>query len=377
MGGSWESPASRLPIVRDLEAVLRTGIYDLRAERLRVLPQMESMRAGGARAPASSREIRERLMALVDAIGPGAAHDFACALFGATPATRGLELQGRREVAGRVARPERPISAEGVRKRPSGREWKLLLHLADEIAAIEGSASTSDEGSLASRVLALEGVEKIRAFWRLGRRATVDVVCSEIPEDERPYFADPRDRNYLRYAKFADLDSLIYVRTRIAQLFPGIAVRDFAPSEHFDANADALIVIGGPPWNATFREFQARLPFHFEPRPLGEDDPLILHGLNDRAFAPRWAPTGTLRSDVALFVRLTLEDGPLVFLLGGCLTHGVLGAAKGFLDPRVAPSNIDLVERFAHRTSSSCARRTGSAASSRRPISPHARRWRC
>jgi hypothetical protein len=346
MGESWESPGTRL-IVRDLETILRAGLYDLRAEKLRALPHLTIM---GARegAPASARQIRDRILKLVNAIGPGPTGDFACALFGASPETRSLELQGRREVAGQVVRPERPISAEGIRKRPSGREWKLLRYLAGEIAAGEGAPEESDDGGLAHRLLALEGSDKLRAFWRLGRRSSVDIVCSEIPDEERPYFADPSDRNYLRYAKFADLDSLIYVRIRLAQLYPSLPVRDFAPSEHYDTNADALVVIGGPPWNATFREFQARLPLHFEPRSLGEDDPLILDDADGRTLAPTWTSTGTLRSDIALFVRLTLEDGPLVYLLGGCLTHGVLGAAKCFLDPRTAPANINFIEHYAH-----------------------------
>jgi hypothetical protein len=111
----------------------------------------------------------------------------------------------------------------------------------------------------------------LRSFWRLAPDATVDVVCSEIPEPERPSFASPGDRNYLRYAKFADLDSLIYVRTRLAQACPDVTVRDFSPSEHFSTDADSLIVIGGPPWNAKFREFLPQLPFYFESHPLGED----------------------------------------------------------------------------------------------------------
>ncbi|MGH3932885.1 MAG: hypothetical protein ACRDTF_23255 [Pseudonocardiaceae bacterium] len=115
--------------------------------------------------------------------------------------------------------------------------------------------------------------DNLRAFWRLAVGSRVDIVCSEIPENERPDYASPTDRNYLRYAKFADLDSLIYLRTRFAQLAPTVTVRDFAPSEHYDTQADVLVVVGGPPWNATYREFLPQLPFYFEPHPLGEDDP--------------------------------------------------------------------------------------------------------
>jgi hypothetical protein len=48
---------------------------------------------------------------------------------------------------------------------------------------------------------------------------------------------------------------------------------------------------------------------------------------------------------VSIVVRLTLDDGRLVYLLGGCLTYGVLGAAKLLLDERTAPANIDFIER--------------------------------
>jgi len=173
--------------------------------------------------------------------------------------------------------------------------------------------------------------EVLRSYWRLFRHARVDIVCSEIPEDEQPYFASPSDRNYLRYAKFADLDSLIYMRTRLTQIGPDVHVRDFAPSEYHDSESDVLIVIGGPPWNAKYREFVPQLPFHFEPHPLGEDDPLVVPQLDGLTMGPRWTRHAELLEDLAVFTRLTLAQGPTVFLLGGCLTLGVLGAARTFL----------------------------------------------
>lgn len=185
--------------------------------------------------------------------------------------------------------------------------------------------------------------DTLAAFWRLSAGSTVDIVCSEIPEEERPGFASPRDRNFLRYAKFADLDSLIYVRTRLTQVLPSVSIRDFAPSEYYDAGADTLVVIGGPPWNAKFREFQPQLPFLFEPHPLGEDDPLVIPLLGSRRLGPAWTTSTELLSDVAVFVRLTLRQGTTVFLLGGCLTLGVLGAAKCFLQEDRGAANVRYV----------------------------------
>ncbi len=170
-----------------------------------------------------------------------------------------------------------------------------------------------------------------QGFWNVFPSARVDIVCSEIPEEERPYFASPKDRNYLRYAKFADLDTLIYVRTRLAQLCPEAKARDFAPSEYYDADADTLIVIGGPPWNTKYREFLPQLPFYFEPHPLGHDDPLVVPQLNRLTMGPCWSAEDDLLEDLAVFTRLSLTQGTTVHLLGGCLTLGVLGAAKLFL----------------------------------------------
>lgn len=174
--------------------------------------------------------------------------------------------------------------------------------------------------------------DELRRFWQVSQQTRVELVCSEIPPEERPPFASPRDRNYLRYAKFADLDSLIFAKTRLAQLCPARLIRDFSPSEHYDTQAERLIVIGGPPWNAKYRQFLPQLPFRFQPNPLGEDDPLVVPCLDDLTIGPRWSDDSALLEDVAVFARLTLGQGTVVFLLAGCLTLGVVGATKCFLD---------------------------------------------
>jgi hypothetical protein len=187
----------------------------------------------------------------------------------------------------------------------------------------------------------------LRTFLGLPPRARVDIVCSEIPPEQRPAFAEPQHRFYLRYAKFADLDSLIHVRTQLAQTFPDLSIRDFSPSVYFDTSADALFVLGGPGWNAKFREFQAQLPFYFEPHPPGEDDPLVVPLLGEQRFGPSWAPGAQLASDVSVFVRLTLASGTRIFLVAGCLTLGVLGAAKCFLQAKHGVSNAEVITALA------------------------------
>jgi len=187
----------------------------------------------------------------------------------------------------------------------------------------------------------------LRTFLGLPPRARVDIVCSEIPPEQRPAFAEPTHRFYLRYAKFADLDSLIHVRTQLAQTFPDLSIRDFSPSVYFDTSTDALFVLGGPVWNAKFGEFQAQLPFHFEPHPPGEDDPLVVPLLGEKRFGPSWAPDAQVASDVSVFVRLTLAGGTRIFLAAGCLTLGVLGAAKCFLQAEHGVSNAEVITALA------------------------------
>jgi hypothetical protein len=201
--------------------------------------------------------------------------------------------------------------------------------------------------SLISERLNGDRLARIRLFWGLSLTGNIDLVCSEIPEEERHYFADPADRNYLRYAKFADLDSLIYVRTRVAQLFPTATIRDFSPSEYFDTNTNGLIVIGGPPWNSAFREFQSQLPLHFVARPLGEDDPLHVEAIGDCFLYPTWDNKNRLLRDISVFAKVHVQADTHVFLLGGCLAFGVLGAARAFLDPLTADNNIGFVQELA------------------------------
>lgn len=229
---------------------------------------------------------------------------------------------------------------------------RALEIIAVRLLTARGSTPGVDAIETATDAVQLDGApswqEVLARFWRLSSGSTVDIVCSEIPEEERPEFASPRDRNYLRYAKFADLDSLVYVQARLLQALPTVSIRDFSPSEYYNAGTDALVVIGGPPWNAKFREFLPQLPFFFEPHPLGEDDPLVIPSLGNRKLGPLWTPRSELLSDIAVFVRLTLSQGTTVFLLGGCLTLGVLGAAKCFLQGERGAANAryitDLVE---------------------------------
>ncbi len=168
----------------------------------------------------------------------------------------------------------------------------------------------------------------------------VDIVCSEIPGDERPYYSAPGDRNYLRYARFADLDSLVYLRSMLPRAFPKAHITDYVASEYPEREPDLLLVVGGPPWNSKSREVATDLPFHFEPHPLGHDDPLYIHG-TDIICVPSYSPSGRVTSDVSLLSRRNIGPNRWLWLFAGCLTLGVLGACMTFLDPALADANTE------------------------------------
>lgn len=221
-----------------------------------------------------------------------------------------------------------------------------LLVVTRQPEPVEAQASELNHNADRTPVLPATWEEDVRRFWRLGAGRRVDIVCSEIPPEERPAFASPEDRNYLRYAKFADLDSLVYLRGRLTQAFPDVAIRDFSPSEYFDTDSDTLVVIGGPPWNAKYREFLPELPFFFEPHAIGEDDPLVIPQLDRLSMGPKWTQRAELLEDLAIFTRLSLAQGTTVFLLGGCLTLGVLGAAKCFLHAERGAGNVRYLDEL-------------------------------
>lgn len=199
---------------------------------------------------------------------------------------------------------------------------------------------------LDERSLGVSISPNVEDFWNAVPGGTVDIICSEIPKEEQPYFADPKDRNYLRYAKFADLDSLVFLRTRLANLFPSKTVRDFAPEESWDQNANQLLILGGAPWNSSYASFQGNLPFEFQPNELGKDDPLYLKARPDRFYGPERLSNGELASDVSVLSRLRISRDRHVYLFAGCLTYGVLGAVLSILEKGVMNQNID----FLHET---------------------------
>jgi hypothetical protein len=157
----------------------------------------------------------------------------------------------------------------------------------------------------------------------------VDIVCSEV-SDSSAQITSEDDGSFNRYSKFADLDSLIYLRTRLAQVCPDSIIRDFGASEFYGQDGQTLIVVGGPTRNATCRAFLPQLPVRYRSDGARSDHTLVVQSTS-QTIGPRRGDDGALLNDVAMFARVAVGRETTVFLVGGCLTLGVMGAAKLFL----------------------------------------------
>ncbi|MET9418864.1 hypothetical protein ABZY03_32685 [Streptomyces klenkii] len=215
-------------------------------------------------------------------------------------------------------------SAKTVRRHAGQALDTLALLIADGSYVTELPPPGSD-APIATTGTAPDGTGR---FFNITAASRVDVICSALPAADRAR-QRPSDPLYARYASFADLDALFYLRTHLAQLFPAATIRDFHPDEYYNAEPDSLIILGTPDRNTAYADFGPYLPYRFTPLP---EPAIFFPGHGDIHLSPLWAPEGELLADLTVITRLTLDQGTTVVLLGGCLTLGVLGAAKCLLN---------------------------------------------
>ena len=347
MEKTWSSSGafSEDALCKELHELRRVGLGGFSQDRFPCLAEVVRRRAPSQPATITRGHVDALLQEANKRFEGGEYERAAAVLYGVAPDVRGFTPIRLRKIAAGIFYPESHKKAVDAFRQNHEKhiieELATALFEGDQVEPALSGATVSGEDGAENRH---DWRETLRNFWGLPTNPVIDVVCSEIPDEERASFASPDDRNYLRYAKFADLDSLVCVRVTLASLYPDSRVRDFSHAEYqSDAAPDALIVIGGPPWNSTFKNFQTSLPFHFESRALGEDDPLILHELPDLPLSPSWSADGTLLSDITLFARIHARSSTTVYLLAGCLAHGVLGASMCFLHGQEMAGNSSYI----------------------------------
>lgn len=184
----------------------------------------------------------------------------------------------------------------------------------------------------------------IKRFFETGFIRGFHLIFPELPNELRSQFARGGNPNYLRYTKFADLDTLFYLRGRLSELEGKSQLMIFTGEEYFLDNDALQVIVGGPAWNRLSRLAQVNLPLRFEDGGDGNDDPVIESVNPSARFVPE-LDQGAICSDVSYIARFSRGPGRRTIMLSGCRTYGVLGAAKALLEESVALSNHEWLYR--------------------------------
>ena len=210
------------------------------------------------------------------------------------------------------------------------------------------------EAEIVRVTLENEGVKLQRTLWNLDIAAKLYIICPEIPEIRRPWYADSKARDYLRLAKFADLDSLDCLKGFLTRKYPRMDIRENTsvemPDEVYKEN---LVVLGGPgfdpevgAWNKVAEHLlrETHSPFNYVDGGWGKDD-LITEVVGNRQYVPVLNENGSLRYDYGVFIKMPnpLNRKALLFLINGIRTYGVLGAARCFISEEYAVENCNYI----------------------------------
>jgi transcriptional regulator with XRE-family HTH domain len=183
--------------------------------------------------------------------------------------------------------------------------------------------------------------ERIRPVWQFSDGAPITIVCGLLPADGRPPQADPADLNYVRMARFADLDALVDIYGAVKALNPDSLVILTTAKEMTRVDAlNHLVLIGNTELNLAGRWFARHLEL-----PVTVDESGVHRGDETYTYT---VDDGELIEDVGVFVHGPHPSAPhrRLIMCNGITTRGVRGAAQSFLNPTVRDRNAAWV---AHR----------------------------
>lgn len=186
------------------------------------------------------------------------------------------------------------------------------------------------------------------AIWHHDRGEKLFVVAPELPAIEQAWYARRDSPNYVRLARYGDLDAFFEMYTALTRMgYHNLSHR--SAGEGGIGSARNLVLIGGPSWNLITRSFMhlLRLPITQRLAAAGEPDVFIK---SDQTTAePTVIAAGTdqeqVIEDFGLFVRATNPNDPDtdITMCSGVFTHGVLGAVRAFTNPHVAGENVEAI----------------------------------
>jgi transcriptional regulator with XRE-family HTH domain len=171
-------------------------------------------------------------------------------------------------------------------------------------------------------------------LWAFPDGAPITIVCGRLPSAALPPQADPADLNYVRMARFADLDALVDIYGAVKASNPDSLVILTTAKEMTRVDAlNHLVLIGNTELNLAGRWFARHLEL-----PVTVDETGVHR---DGEIYPYTVEDGELIEDVGVFVRGPHPSAPhrTLTMCNGITTRGVRGAAQCFLNPTVRERN--------------------------------------
>jgi hypothetical protein len=189
------------------------------------------------------------------------------------------------------------------------------------------------------------------SVWHFLDNSQITLVCSRLPPPHQSPLADPGYLNFVRFSGLADLDALIDIHGAIRANNPDSPVSIIAAQDltHRDI-ASHLVLIGGLAWGTVNPWFSRIFSIPIEPGDPANRNAIVVQvpQSGEREFT-HTIINDELVEDVGFFASGKNPSAPerSLTICGGITTHGVLGAARCFIDWEMRERNEKyLASRF-------------------------------
>jgi hypothetical protein len=184
---------------------------------------------------------------------------------------------------------------------------------------------------------------RAESMWHFPDGARITLVCYRLEPENLPPHADPSHPNYVRFAGFADLDSLIDIYGAIKAHNPTSQVAIIAAEDlRYRDVASHVVLIGGKAWNTMMPWFSRIFRVPIETGDPFDRGAIVVHDTDGTEREFKYTTVdGELVEDVGFFIRGENPAAPLrtLTIVGGITTRGVHGAARCFIEPEMQDRN--------------------------------------
>jgi transcriptional regulator with XRE-family HTH domain len=235
-------------------------------------------------------------------------------------------------------------------------EHRRFEQLERELLALRDEARRGSDGTRTAPVPRSRSDLTLRSgVFRFNDEAMITVICADVPEGQRPTFADPSNLNYVRASSFADLDALLDLFGHLRAENPTQQVRIRAVGElKKEEMSGHLVLLGGSVWNEATVWLSQQIGLPLRQDTADEEEILVLeHAQKPQQFRIR-RDGDALLEDVGVFVRAPNPQDPqyTITICNGITTRGVRGAVQCFADYRLGDRNERyMATRFADHSS--------------------------